>query len=133
MANRLWVTYDEVLKITKHPDLFEKNKLRVEMMISIAESKIISYCKNDFSNDIKYPELPTAVKSATLILADALVYNDNLRTESVIKSESYDDYSYTVDVNESTVALDELGLSSMLDPYVREDTGGNMKLGVAII
>ena len=68
-----------------------------------------------------------------MILADALVYNDNLRTESVVKSESYDDYSYTVDVNESTVALDELGLSSMLDPYVREDTGGNMKLGVAII
>lgn len=92
-------------------------------MISLAESKIIAHCKQDFSDTDKYPSIPDAVKSATLILADALCYNDSLQISGTLKSETYDDYSYTVDVKEISTDFDVLGIESLLKPYVQPDDG----------
>ena len=121
--DRPWITPEELVKFTEHEGVKNKLPERMLVMISLAESKIIAYCKHDFSDKEKYSELPEAVKNATLILADAICYNDSLRTSGKLKSESYDDYSYSVDVTETSTDFDILGITSLLDPFILDDSG----------
>lgn len=120
---RPWVTTEELLEFTERSEVKKKSPAKIAVMISLAESKIISFCKHDFSNDDDYPTVPQDIKNATLILADALCYNDSLRTSGVVKSESFDDYSYTVDVGEVSIDFDVLGISALLEPYTIDDSG----------
>lgn len=130
--SRPWITPEELSSFSEHESVKNKSAVRILVMINLAESKIIAYCKHDFSDVKKYPTLPQEVKNAALILADALCYNDSLQTSGKLKSESYDDYSYTVDVNEISIGFDNLGISSLLDPYVLDDSG-NLFLRVSVL
>lgn len=130
--SRPWITPNELVQFTEHEGVKNKSPTRMDVMISLAESKIIAYCKHDFSDEEKYPELPEEVKNATLILADALCYNDSLRTSGKLKSESYDDYSYSVDVTETSTDFDILGITSLLDPFVLDDSG-NLFMRVSVL
>ena len=120
---RPWITSKELLEFTERSEVQKKSPAKIAVMISLAESKIISFCKHDFSNDDDYPNVPQDIKNATLILADALCYNDSLRTSGVVKSESFDDYSYTVDVEEVSTDFDVLGISTLLEPYALDNSG----------
>lgn len=131
--SRLWITVEELINFTEHDEVKNKSVVKTTVMISLAESKIIAYCKHDFSDEEKYPELPDDVKNATLILADALCYNDSLNISGKLKSETYDDYSYTMDVSEVSTDFDSLGISTLLDPYVIPDDYGDLFLRVGVL
>nr|DAH18958.1 MAG TPA: Head Tail Connector Protein [Caudoviricetes sp.] len=131
MATRPWITVEDLSSFTEHEEVKNKSAVKTIVMIALAESKIINYCKHDFSNAEKYPEIPADVKNATLILADALCYNDSLQLIGRLKGETFDDYSYTVETVEVSTDFDMLGISSLLAPYVINESGNTfLRLGV---
>lgn len=130
---RPWVLPANLRSFTEHNEVNEKTDDKLAVMISIAERKVIDYCKHDFTSEEYELSLPQDVKNAVLIIADSLSYNDSLRITGSLKSESYDDYSYTVDVHEISTDFDILGVSSLLDPYVMDDTGGSLNFRIGVI
>ena len=83
------------------------------MDIARAEQYIITYTNNDFS---EYKEIPEAVKTAVLILAEAYAHNAYVAARDV-KSETFDDYSYTSET--SQISIDGLDLAALLDGFVK--------------
>lgn len=128
-----WITANDLFAFTERDEVKNKSAVKVSAIISIAESKIKEYCKHDFTDEEKYPTVPKEVVNATLILADALCYNDSLRTSGILKSETYDDYSYTVDVSEISTDFDMLGISSLLKPYVSSEDSGDLFFRVGVL
>lgn len=131
MSTRPWITVDDLSAFTEHEEVKNKSAVKTIVMIALAESKIINYCKQDFSNSEKYSEIPADVKNATLILADALCYNDSLQLTGKLQGETFDDYSYTIETVEVSTDFDILGISSLLAPYVIDEKGNTfLQLGV---
>ena len=106
MAERPWVTPEELKEYTE----FEEVKNR-------ADSKLkIDYCNNRFDDPEKYPEIPENVKTAVLLIAEAYAHNAVEQTKVRLKSETFDDYSYTAE--SSIIDVGKLGVESLLDDYV---------------
>jgi hypothetical protein len=80
--------------------------------IARAEQYIITYTHNTFAD---YEEVPQPVKTAVLLLAEAYGYNAAIAAKEV-KSETFDDYSYTTE--SSQISIDTLDLAALLDDYV---------------
>ena len=76
-------------------------------------SYIITYTHNNFED---YEEIPEAVKTAALILAEAYAYNSSISAKE-IKSESFDEYSYTAE--SKSITVESLDLAALLDEYVK--------------
>lgn len=120
--DRPWINAEDLKEFSEHYSVNEMSTTHIEAMITLAESKIIQHCHHDFSDKEKYPFIPSDVKTATLILADALCYNYNLKHNGALKGENFDDYSYTVETSEISTSFDVLEISSLLGPYV-DDKG----------
>ncbi len=111
MAERPWVTPQEVREYSEIPAVQQRSDTRLTVDIARAEQYIITYTHNSF----KEIELPQAVKTATLILAEAYGHNAAAAAKDV-KSETFDDYSYTSET--SQISIDALDLAALLDAYV---------------
>ena len=100
---------------------------KIAFDIKRAEALIIKYCHHDFSDAEKYPKIPDNVKTADILLAEAIAHNNYLSTVaySSYKSETFDDYSYTAGDN-TAVSIDGLSLSSLLDEYVESRPKGDV-------
>jgi hypothetical protein len=90
--------------------------------ISRAEAKIISITHNRFSDD-KYPTIPEPVRLATILAAEAYAKNAAERAKKQIKSETFDDYSYTLESSE--IDLSSLDLDELLRDYVLPEDAGD--------
>lgn len=103
------------------------NKILID--IKRAEALIIKYCHHDFSDAEKYPDLPDNVRTAAILLSEAIAHNAYLSTVaySSYKSESFDDYSYTAG-DATAVSIEDLGLSALLNEYVESQPKGNVFL-----
>lgn len=128
----LWVTAGDLKSFTERKEVSEKSDARLEALILLAMAKIKSYCHKNFVANDGILVIPDAVKTATLILADTLAYNDSFRQSSQLKSESYDDYSYTQETSEISTNFDDLDISALLKPYILQNSG-NLNLGVFTI
>ena len=84
------------------------SKLKID--ISRAESWVIDYCNNRFDDPEKYPEIPENVKTAVLLIAEAYAHNAVEQTKVRLKSETFDDYSYTAE--SSIIDVGKLGVES---------------------
>lgn len=115
MAQRPWVTPKEVKDYTEHEKAKERadNKLKID--ISRAEQYVIRYTNNRFDTG-QYPNIPEEVKNAVILIAEAYAYNAS-KDEKKIKSETFDDYSYTLS-DDSGPNLDNIDLGALLDDYV---------------
>ena len=60
-------------------------------------------------------EVPQAVKTAVLILAEAYAHNAIVAAKEV-KSETFDDYSYTAESTQ--ISVEALDLAALLDDFV---------------
>lgn len=123
MAARPWLTPQDVKDYTDHADVAARSPAKLEMDISRAEAKIISITHNRFSDDDKYPEIPKPVKLATILVAEAYAKNTVERAKKRIKSETFDDYSYTLESSE--IDLSDLDLDDLLYDYVLQEGAGN--------
>ncbi len=124
MAVRPWVTPKEVRDYSSIKAVQERTDIRLKVDISRAEQYVISYTNNDFS---EYEEIPQSVKTAVILLSEAYGYNSVVSSKE-LKSETFDDYSYTAESR--TISLDTLKLDPLLDEYVKikPKNGVTMKL-----
>jgi len=115
MATRPWVTPQDVKEYSDREDVQNRTDARLRVDISRAEQYVITYTHNDFTGEEYAEGVPEGVKTAVILLAEAYAYNAVVSTKE-LKSETFDDYSYTAE--RSTVSLDSLDLAALLDEYV---------------
>lgn len=121
MATRPWVTPAEVRDYTEREKVKSRNDAKLAVDITRAEQYVIQYTKNRFDDPAKYPEIPAEVKLAVLLIAE--VYGNTAADgKGEYKSETFDDYSYTV--ADTAVKLENLDLAPLLDDYVVEQESG---------
>lgn len=123
MANRPWVTPQAVKDYTEYPSVQKRDEAKLTTDISRAEQYVIAYTNNDFADK----ELPEAVKTAVILVAEAYAFNACVAAKE-LKSETFDDYSYTVET--CTIDVDSLDLKPLLDEYttVKSRSGVTMRL-----
>ncbi|MBU5481814.1 protein YqbG [Blautia sp. MSJ-19] len=115
-VKRPWVLPDDVKSYTSHKEVSERPDDKLAFDIARAEMKIIHITNNKFAG---YDEIPKPVKMAVILVAEAYAKNDTDAAKKNIKSESFDDYSYTVEA--STISLDSLDLEELLADYIITD------------
>lgn len=120
MAKRPWVTPKEVREYSEIKSVQERTDARLVIDISRAEQYVISYTGNDFS---EYEEIPQNVKTAVILLAETYGYNSAVSAKE-LKSETFDDYSYTADTNLKN--FDDIGLKPLLEDYMKDKDGGSI-------
>ena len=113
MAEKPWVNPEEVREYSDIESVQKRSDKRLAIDISRAEQYVISYTNNDFS---EFEEIPQNIKTAVILLAEAYGYNAAISARN-IKSETYDDYSYTTE--NGMISFGDLGLEPLLEEYVR--------------
>lgn len=113
MAKRPWATPDDVREYTDRENVRARTDAKIAVDITRAEQYVIAYTNNDFADAEKFPEIPDPVKTAVILLAEH--YGFTARSGGMMKSETYDDYSYTA--AEGTL-VDLLDLRPLLDSFV---------------
>lgn len=128
MAKRPWVTPAEVQAYSDRPAVKNRADSKLSVDIGRAEQYIIAYTNNKFEDAAQYPEIPESVKTATILAAEAYA-NNAVEGAKTMKSETLDDYSYTLADN-ATVRIESLDLAPLLDEFVLAATrsGVAMKL-----
>ncbi len=123
MADRPWVLPEEVKEYSEYKQVQQRTDARLAVDIRRAEQYVISYTNNRFEDCEQVPE---DVKTAVLLLAEAYAYNSSAALDAKgnstggrrMKSETFDDYSYTAADGEDGIAIDDLDVKALLDPYV---------------
>lgn len=113
MAERPWATPDDVREYTDRASVKARTDAKLAVDITRAEQYVIAYTKNDFADAEKFPVIPGPVKTAVVLLAEH--YGFTAKSGGMMKSETYDDYSYTA--AEGTL-IDLLDLRPLLDAFV---------------
>lgn len=118
MATRPWVAPEEVIAYTDYAQVQNRSEAKLAIDISRAEAYVVAYTNNTFAD---YEEIPEAVKTAVILLAEAYAYNacaDMQTGGRRLKSETFDDYSYTSD--DAYIDIDGLyaDIKILLDPYI---------------
>ena len=113
MATRPWAITAEVKEYSDLPAVQNRTDAKVATDITRAEQYIIAYTNNDFS-DSTYPTIPAAVKTAVILLAEHYGFTAK-SGGGTMKSETFDDYSYTA--AEGSL-VDLLDLGPLLDEFV---------------
>ena len=126
MATRPWVTPAEVTAYSDYTQVQSRPATKLAVDTSRAEQYVISYCNTDFTD---YDAIPEPVKTATMLLAEAYAYNACADARSGgrrMKSEAFDDYSYTSD--DAYISIDDLDVKVLLDPFVKVAERGGVTL-----
>lgn len=119
---RPWVTPQEVRDYSEFDSVQKRTDVKLTIDISRAEQYVIDYTHNTFE---ECSELPSSVRTAVILLAELYAHNAVERTKQ-LKSETFDDYSYTA---ESTILeIKDLDLSSLLDEYVNTQANGTVTM-----
>lgn len=122
MAKRPWVTPQEVREYSEIPAVQKRTDARLVVDIARAEQYIVTYTHNSFEDE---EEIPQAVKTAALILAEAYG-NNSVQAAKELKSETFDDYSYTAEA--SSISVSDLDLAALLDAFVRAEPKNGVTL-----
>lgn len=121
-APRPWATPAEVKAYTEYPSVKKRANAKLTTDISRAEQYVISFTNNHFDSD-KFTEIPQAVKTAVILIAEAYAYNACIASKEM-KSETFDDYSYTT-ADTNPIDIPRLDISSLLEEYsVKEARNG---------
>lgn len=125
MASRPWVTPEEVKSYTDHKEVLGRDTQKLEMDIARAEMKVISITNNRFGDE-GYQKLPVPVKMAVILIAETYAKNAVEKAKVQIKSETFDDYSYTAEKAE--IGLDSLDLDGLLHDFIIAPGRGNITM-----
>lgn len=127
MAVRPWVKPQEVKEYTEFKEVKDRDNKKLAVDIARAEHWVINYCNNRF-DDEKYPTIPEPVKTAVILLAEAYAHNAVEVTRARLKSETFDDYSYTAE--SAVLSVKDLDVASLLDDYTiaQPQNGVTMRL-----
>ncbi|WP_195985373.1 DUF3199 family protein [Clostridium sp. D33t1_170424_F3] len=128
MAERPWATPADIKAYSDFQAVKNRTDEKLKIDVTRAEQYIISYTNNRFDDNTKYPQIPEAVKTAVILVAEVYAYNA-VEGERRLKSETFDDYSYTLS-DTNAPKLDALDLGPLLDDFVlvQARSGVTMKL-----
>lgn len=118
MAARPWVVPDEIIAYTENTGVKNRPAEKLAFDIFRAEQKVIAKTHNPFTDEQYADAIPESVKKAIILIAELYARNaiDAGKEHPNVKSESFDDYSYTVD--ESASDVDNLDIDDLLSDYV---------------
>ncbi len=123
MAARPWVTPEEVKAYSEYKTVQGRAAAKLEVDIARAEQYVINFANNPFGDG--YASVPSPVKTAVILIAESYAHNAVEATKE-LKSETYDDYSYTA---ESTVVdVNSLDIGSLLEGYVIAQATGTVTM-----
>ena len=126
MAERPWVLPKEIKAYTDIEAVQQRKKDKLEMDIARAEQYVITYTHNRFEG---YDKIPGPVRTAVILLAEAYAsYSNHLKKTGggAVKSETFDDYSYTAGEGTFEDMVKALNLAALLDEFVVQQASGNM-------
>lgn len=113
---RPWISPQEVKDYTEIKEIKDRADKKLSFDIARAEQKVIKITNNKFDAEEYNNGVPEVVKMAIILVAEAYAKNTIETTKKQIKSESFDDYSYTLDAG--YIDLDSLNLEELLSEYI---------------
>lgn len=118
MAARPWASPDDVIAYTENAGVKNRPVEKLAFDIFRAEQKVISKTHNPFTDEQYADGIPEPVKKAIILIAELYARNaiESGKEHPNLKSESFDDYSYTVD--DSANNVDSLDIDDLLSDYV---------------
>ena len=128
MATRPWVLPKEVKAYTDIEAVQQRKKDKLEMDIARAEQYVITYTHNRFEG---YDKIPGPVRTAVILLAEAYAsYSNHLKKTGggAVKSETFDDYSYTAGEGTFEDFVKALDLAALLDDFVIKQASGTVTM-----
>lgn len=122
---RPWVKPEDVKKYSDSAKVKARSDEQLLFDIARAEKHVIYLTNNKFDAE-EYATLPSDVRMAVILLAEAYAKQAIAQKDGIMSSETFDDYSYTID---SEADLDaSLGIGPMLDEYVLEPSKGKVTM-----
>ena len=118
MANRPWVSPEEGREYSEMEAVQQRSDTRLAVDIARAEQYVVTYTHNKFED---YEEIPPPVKTAVILLAEAYASHANLLKTTkggAFKSETFDDYAYSVGDSAFSAMVQDLDLAALLDGFV---------------
>ena len=128
MAERPWVLPKEIKAYTDIEAVQQRKKDKLEMDIARAEQYVITYTHNRFEGSDK---IPGPVRTAVILLAEAYAsYANQLKKTGggAVKSETFDDYSYTAGEGTFEDFVKALDLAALLDDFVIKQASGTVTM-----
>ncbi len=123
---RPWILPEDVKEYTSVKSVKNREDEKLKIDIARAESEVIKYCGHKFKDE-KYTTVPANLKIALIIIAEAIAYN-SIKVFNNMKSETFDDYSYTTDSN--VVDFNSLGIDSLLDEFITPEQSSGFSLKI---
>ena len=109
MPKRPWITPQQVRDYSETPEVLKRSDAKLSVDISRAEQYIITYT----------------------LMAEAYAHNAALTSSKVLKSETFDDYSYSAD--HSDIEVTDLDLAALLDDYVVTAANGTVTMRMRVL
>lgn len=125
---RPWVKPQQVKEYTSSTKVKKRSDTQLAYDIARAEKYVIFHTHNHFKAAEYSSNLPSDVIMAVILLAEAYAKQAIMQENGAVSSETFDDYSYTIDAN-SDIA-DRLGLGAMLEEYVLPEDSGKMVMKI---
>ena len=128
MAERPWVLPKEIKAYTDIEAVQQRKKEKQEVDIARAEQYVITYTHNRFEG---YDKIPGPVRTAVILLAEAYAsYANQLKKTGggAVKSETFDDYSYTAGEGTFEDFVKALDLAALLDDFVIKQASGTVTM-----
>lgn len=129
MADRPWITSQEIKDYTDYPKVQNRTDIKLQTDIIRAENYIIQKTNNDFADNDKYPVIPPDIKLATMLIAEFYANTATQDPQKQYKSETFKDYSYTVD--NAVTNVTDIDIEALINPYIIAESANskvNMKL-----
>lgn len=119
---RPWVKPEQVKEYTSSPEVKNRSDTQLAYDIARAEKYVIFHTHNQFKAAEYISKLPSDVIMAVILLAEAYAKQAIVQKNGAMSSETFDEYSYTIDTNFDIA--DSLGLGAMLEEYVLPEDSG---------
>ena len=121
---RPWIEPRQIRDYTSSSKVDARTDTQLAYDIARAEKYVIFHTHNKFDSEEYESGLPSDVTMVVILLAEAYAKQAITQKDGVMSSETFDDYSYTVDIG-SDIA-DSLGLGAMLEEYVLPEDQGKV-------
>ena len=125
-VTRPWVIPQEVKDYSDYQAVKDRADAKIAIDITRAEERVIAYTNNRF-DAADLTAIPSAVKTAVILLAEAFAYNATISRGGIMKSETFDDYSYTLS-EASPIDIPSLDIASLLDEYTIQKARGGITM-----
>ena len=122
---RPWIQPQEVKDYSDSAKVKARSDAQLKFDIARAEKHVIFLTNNTFSTE-EYATLPSDVRTAVVLLAEAYAKQSIAQKDGIMTSETFDDYSYTIDTEADLDA--KLGIGPLLDDYVLEPSKGKVTM-----